>query len=192
MAPRLLLGAYAMPLRSVNLLAGTRVLLASRYPLFTRSLEELLRSRGARVHPWESSAGSTEDFEQIDVLLIATYGFAEEGRALVDRVRERSPLTEIAAVSMDPLCDSVAQALRSGPHSLLTYPVPDEQVADAIAVASERSRRRREERIEALGARVRSLLSPTRASGSELHRRRGSGLRARPPQELLRRTGSRR
>ena len=144
-----------MPPRSAKLLPGTRVLMASRYRLFTRSLEELLRLRGAQVHPWEGPlAGSTEGqrLEQTDVLLLVTYGLGEAGPALVDRARRRSPMTEIIAISFDPLYESAVWALRSGPHTVLTYPVPDEHVLDVIAEASERKRRRCEERIEALGA----------------------------------------
>jgi len=170
--------------------------MASRYRLFTRSLEELLRSRGAQVDPWEGPlAGSAEGqrLEQTDVLLLVTYGLGEAGPALVDRARQRSPMTEIIAISFDPLYESAVWALRSGPHTLLTYPVPDEQVLDVIAEASERKRRRCEERIEALGARARSFVSPTRAVGSTLllELGRGGGHPARPPRELLRRTGVR-
>jgi DNA-binding NtrC family response regulator len=142
---------------SVTLLPGTRVLVASRDRLFTQSLAESLRSRGAQIHPWETPlAGSTEGqrLERIDVLLIEAHGLGEAEWALVDRVRERSPLTEIIAISSDPLVESAVQALRSGIYTLLTYPVSDEQLLEVIAEAGER-KRRCEERIEALGARAR-------------------------------------
>jgi DNA-binding NtrC family response regulator len=130
------------------------LLVASLDRVFARSLEESLRSRGAQVRVWELPAGSSAEgpqLEQIDVVLVETRGAGEAEWALLDRVRERSPLTEIVAISSDPLVESAVQALRSGVYSLLAYPVSDDELAVVIAEASAR-KRRCEERLEALDA----------------------------------------
>ncbi len=177
-----------MPPRSVTLFFRTRVLVATRYRLFTRGLELLLRAQGAQVRPWgRPLSGSTggRRLEKLDVLLIVAHGLDKEEWALLDRARERSPLTEIIAIASDPLNENAVQALCAGPHTLLTYPVSDEQVLDAIADAIER-KRRREERIAALWARARDVVSPL-----FFERARGAGHPGCSSRELLRRTGGR-
>jgi DNA-binding NtrC family response regulator len=141
---------------SFKLLPGTRVLVASRDRVFTQGLQESLRARGAQVHSWDGARAWSADkpqLERVDVLLIEAHGLGEAEWALVDRVRDRSPLIEIVAISSDPLVESAVQALRSGLYTLLAYPVSDDQLAEVIAEASDR-KRRSEERIEALKVRA--------------------------------------
>jgi DNA-binding NtrC family response regulator len=137
---------------SSNLAPWTRVLVASRDRVFARSLEASLESKGAEVHLWEGpGAWSAEgpQLEEVDVLLVETYGLREAEWSLVERARERSPMVEIVAISEDPLVEGAVQALRSGVYTLLAYPVSDDQLLEAITEATAR-KRRGEKRIKAL------------------------------------------
>ncbi len=130
----------------------TRVLVASRDQVFARSLKVSLESKGAEVHLWEGTgAWSAEgpQLEGVDVLLVETYGLGDAEWSLVERVRERSPMIEIVAISEDPLVESAVQALRSGVYALFAYPVSDDQLMGAITEATAR-KRRGEQRIRAL------------------------------------------
>ena len=130
----------------------TRVLVASRDRVLARSLEAALQANGAEVRLWEGrGAWSAEaiQLEGVDVLLVETSGSRETEWALVERVRERSPMVEIVAISEDPVVEGAVQALRNGVYTLLAYPVSDDQLVEAITQATAR-KRRGEQRIRAL------------------------------------------
>ena len=138
---------------ATSLPPGTCVVIASRDHFFARSLQSSLEARGADVHLWERMSPTLDcvKLEGVDVLLIETHGLGEADASLIERVRERSPLIEIVAISEDPLVESAVQALRSGVYTLLAYPVSDTQLAVAIREATLR-KRRGEQRIKALEA----------------------------------------
>jgi len=141
-----------MSVLSSSFAPGTHVLVASRDPIFARSIAASLESKGAEIHLWEwHDAWSADEprLQGVDVLLVETRGLREEEWSLVERVRERSPMVEIVAISEDPLVESAVQALRSGVYTLLAYPVSDDQLLETITQATAR-KRRGEQRIRAL------------------------------------------
>lgn len=126
--------------------------MASRDRVLARSLEATLGSRGVKVSLWEGRGGwSAEEpqLQDVDVLLVETSGLREAEWSLVERVRERSPMVEIVAISEDSMVETAVQALRNGVYTLLAYPVSDEHLLEAIAQAAAR-KRRGEQRIRAL------------------------------------------
>jgi DNA-binding NtrC family response regulator len=128
------------------------VLVASRDQVFARSLKVSLEAKETEVRLWERPSASSADRAQldgVDVLLIETHGLGEADASLLERVRERSPMIEIVAISEDPMVESAVQALRSGVYTLLAYPVSDQQLLEAIREATAR-KRRGEQRIRAL------------------------------------------
>jgi DNA-binding NtrC family response regulator len=130
----------------------THVLVASRDRVLARSLEATLDSHGAKVRLWEGRGGWSAEEPQlqgIDVLLVETSRSGESEWSLVERVRERSPMVEIVAISEDPMVEGAVQALRNGVYTLLAYPVSDDQLLEAITQATAR-KRRGEQRIQAL------------------------------------------
>ncbi len=130
----------------------TSVLVASRDRVFARSLQASLQSKGAEVQLWDGQSASSAEgaqLEGVDVLLIETHGLGEADASLVERVRDRSPMIEIVAISEDPPVESAVQALRSGIYTLLAYPVSDGQILEAVGEATTR-KRRGEQRIRAL------------------------------------------
>lgn len=130
----------------------TRVLVASRDRAVARSLEATLEANGVEVRRWDGRAAHSADaaqLEGVDVLLVETSGWRDAEWSLVERVRERSPMVEIVAISEDPVVDGAVQALRTGVYTLLAYPASDERLVDAITQATAR-KRRGEQRIRAL------------------------------------------
>lgn len=133
----------------------THVLVATRDRVLARSLEAALEASGAEVRRWDESVASSPEaaqLEGVDVLLVETSGSREAEWALVERVRERSPMVEIVAISEDPLVESAVRALRDGVYTLLAYPVSDEQLLEAITQATAR-KRHGEQRIRAMDTR---------------------------------------
>lgn len=90
------------------------------------------------------------DLSSVDVLLVETDGFRDPEWTLVERVRERSPLLEIIAISSDPNVETAVEVLRSGVFSVVSYPVSDDQLAEVILEACRR-KRHGEERLKFLG-----------------------------------------
>jgi DNA-binding NtrC family response regulator len=137
---------------STSLAPWTNVLVASRDRVLARSLEATLASRGVKVRLWDGLGGWSAEEPQlqgVDVLLVETSELREAEWSLVERVRERSPMVEIVAISEDTMVEGAVQALRNGVYTLLAYPVSDEQLLEAIAQAAAR-KRRGEQRIRAL------------------------------------------
>lgn len=113
-----------------------RVLVVSSDPVVARSLVGLLQSLGLAVRcgqPVDLEAGA--DLALADILVFETARLADEERALVERVRERSPMVEIVVVSSDQGVDRTVQALRSGVYAVLPSPATREQLATAIVGA---------------------------------------------------------
>ena len=126
--------------------------MASHDPVYAACLEASLRARGMDAVPAEPrrmTTGDGLDLDSVDVLLLETWGLGDSEWALVERVRDRSPMTEIVAISSDPEVEGAVQALRSGVFAVLAYPVSDDQLVEAIAAACAR-KRRGEQRMKAL------------------------------------------
>ncbi|MFH1176923.1 MAG: hypothetical protein V1750_05910 [Acidobacteriota bacterium] len=120
-----------------------RLLIASSDAVYRRYLADRLRSCGIEVLPWEEGdkeSGERLDASRVDVLLVETHGLDDADWALIEEVRDRAPLIEIIAISSDPQVENAVQALRSGVFEILTYPVSDSHLVNAITSACSRKR----------------------------------------------------
>jgi len=128
-----------------------RVLVAAREPAVARGLLEMLEVIGMEVHRGEPpiAVRGGHDLATIDILLIETAAFGDAEWALVERVREGSPMVEIVAVSAEATVESAVTAVRAGVYAVLNAPVTPAALVAAIQGAHDR-KRRGEERIQAL------------------------------------------
>ena len=129
-----------------------RVLVASKDQAYARGLAEALSLRGLNATSWElprSNANGDAAQPTSDVLVVESDELSDAEWAFIEEVRERSPMIEILAISSDPLIESAVQALRIGLFAVLTYPLSDLQLLDAIRAAYDR-KQRGELRLEAI------------------------------------------
>jgi DNA-binding NtrC family response regulator len=128
-----------------------RVLVAARDPAIARGLLEMLEAIGMEVHQGEPQGAvqGGADLATIDILLLETSAFGDAEWALVERVREGSPMVEIVAVSADLAVENAVTAVRAGVYTVLGAPVTPGALVAAIRSAHDR-KRRGEQRIQVL------------------------------------------
>ncbi len=132
--------------------AKMRVLVATRDPAVARRLLELLRATGMEVRWGEPDRieGNDPELSVADILVIEAPSFGDAEQALVERVRERSPMAEIVFLSAEPAIEGAVEAYKTGVYAVLPSPVSRKQLVEALQGASGR-KRRGEQRIRAMG-----------------------------------------
>jgi len=128
------------------------VLAASRDDVKARGLLELLRSIGVAARGCQpADLHAAPDLAQADIVLFESPRLGDGDWAVLERVRERSPMVEILVASSDPEVAHAVQALRSGVFAVLQHPVTAEQLAAAVLGAYAR-KCRGEQRMLAISA----------------------------------------
>ena len=69
--------------------------------------------------------------------------------SFLEQAREQTPLIEIVAICSEPEVEGTVSALRNGVFAILTYPVSDDELAEAIVQAAQR-KDKSEQRLKAL------------------------------------------
>jgi len=134
-----------------------RVLVASSDSIYASCLGERLEKHGMEVRCYQAQqADSSElpDLSDIDVMVVETHGLKDDAWSLLEQVREQSPMIEILAICSDPEIESTVSAMRNGVFAILTYPVSDGPLAEAIQQAYQR-KSAAEQRIKVLNGTTR-------------------------------------
>jgi DNA-binding NtrC family response regulator len=89
------------------------------------------------------------DLSETDVIVVETHGLRDNAWSFLEQAREQTPLIEIVAICSDLEIEGTVSALRNGVFAILTYPVSDDELAEAIVQASQR-KAKSEQRLKAL------------------------------------------
>lgn len=130
------------------------VLIASRDQAYAHVLARTLLAQGMEALVWSrpwNELPVRDRLGWIDVLLVETEGLTDAEWDLLEAMREESPVTEVIAISSEPLLEDAVQALRAGAFSVLEYPVSSGQLVNEISKACAR-KRHGEQRLRQLGA----------------------------------------
>jgi DNA-binding NtrC family response regulator len=122
--------------KSIRSAPCIRLSMASRDRAFARSLGASRRAKGVGVHLWEGRDARAAEEPLLRAVDVESHGLRDAEWSLVERVRERSPMVEIVAISDDPAVESMVQALRIGVYTLLADPVSDDKLLRAITEAA--------------------------------------------------------
>ena len=123
--------------------ARLRVVVVSHHAEDARELVASLADAGTAARAATRGAvmaWGDGEVRAVEVVVLETAELGDEELGLVERVRERSPMTEIVVLSSDPRTEGAVQAVRSGVHSVLRAPVSPERLACEIEAARKRRR----------------------------------------------------
>jgi DNA-binding NtrC family response regulator len=128
------------------------VLVASSDAFYAQHLCERLERQAMVVrscHTKRVDAYEGLDLSEIDVMVVETHGMRDHAWSFLEQAREQTPLIEIVAICSDPEVEGTVSALRNGVFAILTYPVSDDELAEATVQASQR-KAKSEQRLKAL------------------------------------------
>jgi DNA-binding NtrC family response regulator len=128
------------------------VLVASSDAFYAQHLCERLRKKAMVVSSCQTQqidAYERLDLSETDVMVVETHGLRDNAWSFLEQAREQTPLIEIVAICSDFEIEGTVSALRNGVFAILTYPVSDDELAEAIEQASQR-KAQSEQRLMAL------------------------------------------